>query len=88
MRRPLVVTICVGSSCHLRGAPDLIQRCSELIAERKLEQRVVLKGSFCISHCGEGMNFRVGRGRVQTAATVDDALRMITDQILPAAEEG
>ncbi len=88
MRRPVVVTICVGSSCHLRGAPELIQRCTELISEHGLEHRVVLKGSFCISHCGEGMNFRIGRGRVLTAASVDDAVKMISDQILPAAKEG
>ncbi len=88
MRKPVVITICVGSSCHLRGAPELIRRCTNFITEHKLENRVSLKGTFCISRCGEGMNFRIGRGKVLSTRSVDDAMNMIIEQIMPARKEG
>ncbi len=82
-KQPVVITICVGSSCHLRGAPELIRRCTDFIAKHKLEHRVSLKGTFCISRCGEGMNFRIGRGKVLTARSVEEA--MTTDYRSPLA---
>lgn len=84
----VVITICVGSSCHLRGAPELIRRCTEWISKEKLEHRVSLKGTFCISHCGEGMNFRIGRSKVLTAPSVEEAMRTIVAHLLPAVKEG
>jgi NADH:ubiquinone oxidoreductase subunit E len=87
MKQPLVITVCVGSSCHLRGAPELIRQCAELIASHKLEHRVVLKGSFCIGHCGEGVSLRIGKGKVMSVA-VKDGVRLVSEKILPLSGEG
>lgn len=45
--------VCVGSSCHLQNSRDLINRLKELIAQYKLEDKVTLKGSFCMGHCAD-----------------------------------
>jgi NADH:ubiquinone oxidoreductase subunit E len=87
MKQPLVITVCVGSSCHLRGAPDLIRQCSELIASHHLDKKVVLKGSFCIGHCGEGISLRIGKGKVMSVA-VKDGVKLVTQKILPLTKEG
>ena len=43
----IVVEVCVGSSCHLKGAPELVELLQKKIAEEHLEDEIVLTGSFC-----------------------------------------
>ena len=47
----LNISICVGSSCHLKGAPEIIRLLENGVAEHGLENDVVLTGSFCIGKC-------------------------------------
>ena len=47
----LIVQICVGSSCHLKGSPEIVALFESAIAEYHLEDDVVLTGSFCIGKC-------------------------------------
>jgi NADH:ubiquinone oxidoreductase subunit E len=47
----LIVQICVGSSCHLKGSPEIVGLFENAIAEYHLEDEVVLTGSFCIGKC-------------------------------------
>ena len=54
------VTVCVGSSCHIKGSRKFIERLNELIRKHHLEERVILKGSFCLEHCAEGFNWKIG----------------------------
>lgn len=55
---PITVTVCVGSSCHIRGSREVIKRFAEIIKAERLENEVVLAGSFCLERCGEHMNWR------------------------------
>ena len=55
----VTVTVCVGSSCHLRGARQVIARFNELLTRHGLQDKVVLKGSFCMERCGEGVNWQI-----------------------------
>ena len=41
------ITICIGSSCHLRGSRDVIQVLEKLVTAHGLTDKVELKGSFC-----------------------------------------
>ena len=45
------VTICIGSSCHLKGSRDVISILQRLIALNSLEDKIELKGSFCMGEC-------------------------------------
>ena len=47
----LIVQICVGSSCHLKGSQDIVELLQAAIAEYQLEDDVILSGSFCIGKC-------------------------------------
>ena len=47
----MIIQICVGSSCHLKGAPEIIRLLENGVAEHGLENDVVLTGSFCIGKC-------------------------------------
>lgn len=47
----LIVQICVGSSCHLKGSEAIVELMQKAIEEYKLEDDIVLTGSFCIGKC-------------------------------------
>lgn len=56
----LTVTICVGSSCNLRGSDDLASKIQELIEKKNLEGQVDIVGAFCMDACSKGISVRVG----------------------------
>lgn len=56
----LLVTICVGSSCSLRGSDELASELFRLIQKEKLEGLVDIVGAFCMDACSKGVSVRVG----------------------------
>ena len=47
----MIVQICIGSSCHIKGSYDIVKLMEEAIAENKLENEITLAGSFCTGRC-------------------------------------
>ena len=47
----LIVQVCVGSSCHLKGSEAIVSLLESAIAENQIEAEVVLTGRFCIGKC-------------------------------------
>lgn len=45
------ITICIGSSCHLKGSQDVIRILERLVGHHHLEDKITLKGSFCMGEC-------------------------------------
>ncbi|MBP1535592.1 MAG: (2Fe-2S) ferredoxin domain-containing protein [Ruminococcus sp.] len=58
----MIIQICVGSSCHLKGSEDMIELLKQAISTHDLENEVTLAGSFCAGRCN----------RVGVTVTVDD----------------
>ena len=56
----LLITICVGSSCSLRGSDELATELFRLIEKEKLEGLVDIVGAFCMDACSKGVSVRVG----------------------------
>jgi NADH:ubiquinone oxidoreductase subunit E len=56
----LMVTICVGSSCSLRGSDDLAIELQKLIQKEQLDGLVDIAGAFCMDLCSRGISVRVG----------------------------
>ncbi|MEW6724044.1 MAG: (2Fe-2S) ferredoxin domain-containing protein [Bacillota bacterium] len=50
-----VITVCIGSGCHLKGAHRIIDRLKSLLQEYSLAAAVRLKASFCQNHCTQGV---------------------------------
>ena len=80
----ITVTVCVGSSCHLKGARDVIERFNDLLAEHDLAGKVELKGSFCMERCGEGFNWQIDDEPL-TSTTCEDAVAVLRSRVLGAA---
>ena len=49
------INVCIGSSCHLKGSRQVVQRLQALIAEHELGGSVELCGTFCMGKCQEGV---------------------------------
>ncbi len=47
----LFVQVCVGSSCHIKGSPVIVELLQKAVEEHHLEEEVILSGSFCIGKC-------------------------------------
>ena len=58
----VVVKVCVGSSCYIKGAPDIVEMMEKKVRDGNLDGEVVLVGSFCAGKCN----------RVGVTVTVDD----------------
>lgn len=49
------VTICIGSSCHLKGSRQVVERLQSLVSENGLSDKVELGGTFCMGKCQQGV---------------------------------
>ena len=58
----MIIQICVGSSCHLKGSPEIVQLLEKAVNDNHLEDEITLAGSFCIGKCN----------RVGVTVQVDD----------------
>ncbi|MDA8126522.1 MAG: (2Fe-2S) ferredoxin domain-containing protein [Deltaproteobacteria bacterium] len=56
----LIVTVCVGSSCCVRGSDELATKLQQCIEREHLEGRVDIVGAFCMDGCSQGISVRVG----------------------------
>ena len=72
------VVICVGSSCHIKGARRVVEGLTKLVKESGMSELVRLSGSFCMGRCEEdGVSVKVD-GEIYTAPTVGTVLPGIT----------
>ncbi len=49
------ITVCIGSSCHIKGSRQVVEQLQELIREKNLGDRVELAGTFCMGQCQKGV---------------------------------
>ena len=61
------ITVCIGSSCHLKGSRQVVEQLQHKISESGLNDKVELGGTFCMGRCQEGV-----------CVTVDDNFFSVT----------
>lgn len=61
------ITVCIGSSCHIKGSRQVVEQLQYLINENKLGDKVELGGTFCMGKCQQGV-----------CVTVDDNFFSVT----------
>ena len=49
------ITVCIGSSCHLKGSRQVVEGIQALIAENNLGDKVDLGATFCLGNCQQGV---------------------------------
>ena len=65
----LKITVCIGSSCHIKGSRLVVEQLQNLIAENKIGDKVELGGTFCMGQCQQGV-----------CVTVDDEFYSVTPE--------
>ena len=63
------VTVCIGSSCHIKGSRPIVETFQKLISENNLGDKLELSGTFCMNKCQEGV-----------CVSVDDKLYSVSPQ--------
>lgn len=53
------ITVCIGSSCHIRGSRQVVEQLQNLISENKLDAKLELGGTFCMGKCHRGVSVSV-----------------------------
>ncbi len=49
------ITVCIGSSCHIKGSRQVVEKLQELIKDKNLSDKVDLSGTFCMGKCQQGV---------------------------------
>lgn len=82
----VIIQVCVGSSCHLKGSQDIVELLQKSIEEHKIQDDVVLTGSFCIGKCNRvGVTVQVNDD-VHTGITVENFSEFFKNNILSVVE--
>ena len=63
------VTVCIGSSCHLKGSRQVVEQLQYLIAKNNLKDKVSLGGTFWMGNCAKGVG-----------VTIDDKFYSVTPE--------
>ena len=61
------VTVCIGSSCHIKGSRQIVEGLQYYINKADLDDKVELNGTFCMGNCQAGV-----------CVTVDDQFFSVT----------
>lgn len=56
------VTVCIGSSCHIKGSRQVVESLQHLINLHNLKEKVELGGTFCMGKCQQGVCVTVDDG--------------------------
>ena len=82
----IIVQVCVGSSCHLKGSEDIVRLLEKSIEEYHLEDDIVLSGSFCIGKCNKvGVTLQVNDD-VHVGVTKENYNEFFKNNILSLVE--
>lgn len=72
------IHVCIGSACHLKGSYDVIKEFQKIIKEKDLDEKITLKGAFCLNHCTQAVSTRIDEGEV---------ISMSVDKVEPLIKE-
>ena len=78
------ITVCIGSSCHIKGSRQVVEQLQYLIAQNNLQDKVELSGTFCMGRCQEGVCVTVDD---EFCSVNPDTVRTFFEQkVLPKAK--
>lgn len=78
----VIIQVCVGSSCHLKGSADIVELLQKAAEEYHIEDEIALVGSFCIGKCNRiGVTVQVDDD-VHVGVTRENFKEFFTEHIL------
>jgi NADH:ubiquinone oxidoreductase subunit E len=78
----MLIQVCVGSSCHLKGSPEIVELLQKAVSDYHLEEEITLAGSFCIGKCNRiGVTVQVDDD-IHTGVTKENFKEFFQENIL------
>ncbi len=65
------ITVCIGSSCHIKGSRQVVEGLQSLIEKNGIGEKVTLGGTFCLGKCQQGV-----------CVMVDDSFHSVSPETL------
>ena len=83
----MIVQVCVGSSCHIKGSPEIVQLLQNAVEEYHLEKEITLTGSFCIGKCNRiGVTVQIDDD-IHTGITKENFNEFFIENVLNKIQE-
>lgn len=80
----MIIQVCVGSSCHLKGSPEIVELLQKAIEEYHLYDEITLAGSFCTGKCNRiGVTIQVDDD-IHTGVTKENFKEFFNSCVLDA----
>jgi NADH:ubiquinone oxidoreductase subunit E len=80
------VSVCIGSSCHLKGSYNVISELQKLVEEYELGKRVDISAVFCLGHCSSAISVKVNDEEV-IGVSNDGVREFFEKSVLPIAKK-
>lgn len=77
------LSICVGESCHIIGAEVVVKTFQALIKKENIEQKINLKGSFCMGKCSSDAGVTIQIDKEFYKTKYEDAEKFFYDVLFP-----
>ena len=82
----MIIQICVGSSCHIKGSAEIVEMITKAVEENGLDRDITLAGSFCIGQCNrQGVTIQVD-DEIYTGITRESFNDFFNDKVLAVIE--
>ena len=82
----MLIQVCVGSSCHIKGSPEIVELLQKAVSDNHLEDEITLAGSFCIGKCNRiGVTVQVD-DEIHTGITKENFKEFFTEHVLNKIE--
>lgn len=79
------LSVCIGSTCHLKGVYNVICTFQHLIEERGLHEKIAFSAKFCTKECHKpGVAVAINGDKRVVAA--EEARKFFQEHVRPAAE--
>lgn len=83
----MIIQICVGSACYIKGSEKIVELFQKAIEKNGLENEITLAGSFCTGRCNrEGVTVTVD-DEVYTGLTPEKFDEFFEEKILKNISE-
>lgn len=76
----MIIKVCIGSACHLKGSYEVIRGLEKYIDENNLGNDIVLKSSFCLGQCSQAVSVEVDGGEIMSVSPAQ--VTQVMDELL------
>jgi len=80
----IVINVCIGSACHIKGSYNVINALQQLTEEYGLSDKVETRAAFCLGQCTHAVSVRIADGEVQSVSGAT-AREFFVNKVLPEA---